>query len=43
MTDPTTNGSAVPSAAAAGGDEVVVEVVDLCKTFPGQRALIDVT
>src|SRR6185437_4189252 len=40
MTGPATNGSAVPS---AGGDDVVVEVVDLCKTFPGQRALIDVT
>jgi ribose transport system ATP-binding protein len=39
MTDPGTNGASAP----AGGDsEVVVEVVDLCKTFPGQRALIDV-
>ena len=39
MTDPATNGA---PAAAAVRSEVVVEVVDLCKTFPGQRALIDV-
>ena len=39
MTDPAANGT---SAASGGDGEVVVEVVDLCKTFPGQRALIDV-
>jgi ribose transport system ATP-binding protein len=39
MTDPAANGA---SAASGGDGEVVVEVVDLCKTFPGQRALIDV-
>src|SRR5580704_2462724 len=33
-----TNGGAAPGSE----EEVVVEVVDLCKTFPGQRALIDV-
>ncbi|HEX4433681.1 MAG TPA: sugar ABC transporter ATP-binding protein [Acidimicrobiales bacterium] len=40
MTDQLTNGSSAPPGDPA---DVVVEIRDLCKTFPGQRALIDVT